>query len=214
MSLISNNNLTILSVSKIIQHVVMATVLVASTSTAYANENKPAHAMDKETMMAMQKIMKSDMALMKPDLQKQVQGLSQQTKMQLMKILSGHTRRSKQLTLRQVMHEVLSDYQSIAAGLVTDNTEQAAASARRLANHRLPVGGLIPYMSKTDVNDDRLASLVGFNDLVEGNALRLAAAADKGDISEATSYLGKIAEGCVACHQVFRGQPGISNRLR
>lgn len=214
MSLISNKNLTIHSVSKVIQHLAIATAFIVSSSAAYANENNRDHAMDKETMMAMQKIMKSDMALMKPDLQEQVKGLSKQTKMELMKILSGHSRRSKQLTLRQVMHEVLSDYQSIVTGLATDNNEQAADSARRLANHRLPVGGLIPYMAKTDVNDDRLTSLVGFNDLVEGNALRLAAAADKGETGEAASYLGKIAEGCVACHQVFRGQPGISNRLR
>jgi len=202
----SVKNITFKSLSKMGRNVAIGAALISSASSVYA--------MDKETMMKMQKVMKSDMALMKPDLQKQVKGLSKQTKMELMKILSGHTRRSKQLTLRQVMHEVLSDYQSIVSGLITDNTEQAADSARRLANHRLPVGGLIPYMAKEDVNDGRLASLVGFNDLVEGNALRLAAAADKGDAAEAAGYLGKIAEGCVACHQVFRGQPGVSTRLR
>ncbi len=186
--------------------------LILSTSAAYANDGMPV--MDKTAMMAMQKIMKSDMALMKPDLQKQVKGLSKQTKMEMMKILSKHKRRSKQLTLRQVMHEVLSDYQSIASGLATDNTEQAADSARRLANHRLPLGGLIPYMAKEDVNDNKMASLVGFNDMVEGNALRLAEAADKGNVNEAANYLGKIMEGCVACHQTFRGQPGISDRLK
>jgi hypothetical protein len=69
-------------------------------------------------------------------------------------------------------------------------------------------------MAKEDVNDAKLASLVGFNDLVEGNALRLAAAADKGNTGEAAMYLGKIIEGCVGCHQVFRGQPGLSDRLR
>ncbi|MES0327669.1 MAG: hypothetical protein ABUK13_05700 [Gammaproteobacteria bacterium] len=186
--------------------------LVLFTSTSYANESIPA--MDKTTIMAMQKIMASDIALMKPDLQKQIKGLSKNTKMAMMKILSGHNRRSKQLTLRQIMHEVLADYQSIASGLATDNTEQAADAARRLANHRLPVGGLIPYMAKADVNDNKMASLVGFNDLVEGNALRLADAADKGNTNEAANYLGKIMEGCVACHQTFRGKPGISNRLR
>jgi len=214
--MISNsiNNFTPKSVSKVIRSITIATILMSSASSIYANENMQGQTMDKATMMAMQKVMKSDMALMKPDLQKQVKGLSKKTKMELMKILSGHSRRSKQLTLRQVMHEVLADYQSIVSGLATDNTEQAADSARRLANHRLPVGGLIPYMAKEDVNDARLASLVGFNDLVEGNALRLAAAADKGNTGEAAGYLGKIAEGCVACHQVFRGQPGLSKRLR
>lgn len=214
MTLNSINNFTLKSASKVIRNITIATALITSASSVYANENAQGQAMDKATMMAMQKVMKSDMALMKPDLQKQVKGLSKKTKMELMKILSGHSRRSKQLTLRQVMHEVLSDYQSIVSGLATDNNEQAADSARRLANHRLPLGGLIPYMAKQDVNDASLTSLVGFNDLVEGNALRLAAAADKGNTGEAASYLGKIAEGCVACHQVFRGQPGRSDRLR
>ncbi|MCW8853886.1 MAG: hypothetical protein OQK76_13555 [Gammaproteobacteria bacterium] len=201
---------TIKPVIRLIQTLVTGTALIAFAGSAPADTQS----MDKTTMMSMQKTMKSDMALMKPDLQKQVKGLSKQTKMELMKILSKHERRSKQLTLRQVMNEVLSDYQSIISGLATDNTEQAADSARRLANHRLPVGGLLPYMKQNDVNDESLASLVGFNDLVEGNALRLASAADKGNISEATGYVGKIAEGCVACHQVFRGQPGLSSRLR
>lgn len=214
MSLISNKCFTIISAKRAIHQLVIVTALAAFSSTAYANDPGQRHVMDKKTMMEMQEVMKSDMALMKPDLQAQVKGLSKETKMELMKILSGHTRRSKQVTLRQVMHEVLSDYQSIVAGLATDNTEQAADAARRLANHRLPVGGLIPYMAKEDVNDERLASLVGFNDLVEGNSLRLAAAADKGDTGEAVSYLGRIAEGCVACHQVFRGKPGASTRLR
>ena len=214
MSFTSFKNLTIKPTIKIICNAAFATALTAFSSSVLANGNMQGSPMDKATMMAMQKVMKSDMSKMKPDLQKQVKSLSKPTKMALMKILSGHTRRSQQLTLRQVMHEVLADYQSIVSGIATDNTEQAADAARRLANHRLPVGGLIPYMKKQDVNDSKLATLVGFNDLVEGNSLRLAAAADKGNTGEAASYLGKIAEGCVACHQVFRGQPGISNRLR
>lgn len=208
----STKNYAIKSLSNAIRNSAIGMILILSASATYANDNAPA--MDKSTMMEMQKVMKSDMALMKPDLQKQVQGLSKKTRMEMMKILSKHSRRSTQLTLRQVMHEVLSDYQSIASGLATDNTEQVADSARRLANHRLPVGGLIPYMAKEDVNDDKMASLVGFNDLVEGNALRLADAADKGNVNEAANYLGKIMEGCVACHQTFRGQPGLSDRLR
>ncbi|MCK5336564.1 MAG: hypothetical protein KAQ67_10400 [Gammaproteobacteria bacterium] len=200
---------TLMLATKIIRNLTIGTALLVSVSSVYA-----ADGMSKEKKMAMQKVMQSDIALMKPDLQKQVKGLSKMTKMQLMKIVAGHSRRSKQLTLRQVMHEVLSDYQSIVSGLATDNTEQAADAARRLANHRLPIGGLIPYMAKEDVNDDKLSTLVVFNDLVEGNALRLAEAADKGDVSSAASYMGNIIQGCVACHATFRGQPGISNRLR
>ena len=131
-----------------------------------------------------------------------------------MKILGQHTRYSDKITLRQVMHEVLSDYQSIAAGIMTDNAEQAAASARRLANHRIPAGGLLPYLGLENINDGQLAVLETFNDAVEGEALKLAKAADAGDIGAAAVHFGKISSGCVACHNVFRGQPGVSDLLR
>lgn len=185
-------------------------VLMLFGSTAIAAGGGSAMQKQKE----IKKLMKSDMALMKPDLQKQVKSLSPETKKELMKIIAKHSRRSKTLTLRQVMHEVLSDYQSISTGIMTDNAAQAADSARRLANHRLPKGGLLPYMKAEHINDAQLSILVPFNDSVEGNALRLAAAADKGNIAEAAQYLGKIAAGCVGCHQAFRGQPGTSSRLR
>jgi hypothetical protein len=163
---------------------------------------------------AVMQMMKEQMSLMTPELQQKVKALSPQTKMALAKIYTQHTRRSDTLTLRQVMHEVLADYQDTMAGIVTDNAEQAADSARRLANHRLPRGGLLPYMKLEDVNDEKLAVLVPFNDSVEGNALRLAEAAEKGDMALASRYMGDIANGCVACHQVFRGTPGLSARLR
>mgnify|MGYP003465486234 CR=1 FL=1 len=44
-------------------------------------------------------------------------------------------------------------------------------------------------------------------------ALRLAEAADKGNMAEAAVRLGEVVSGCVACHQMFRGQPGISPLL-
>lgn len=168
----------------------------------------------KAKMEKVQQMMKQEMQLMQPDLQKQVAALSPQTKQAIARIYSQHTRRSNSLTLRQVMHEVQSDYQSTATGILTDNNEQAADSARRLANHRLPKGGLLPYLKAEHINDEMLGVLVPFNDSVEGNALRLADAADKGDMALAAEYLGKISSGCVACHQVFRGQPGLSPRLR
>ena len=97
---------------------------------------------------------------------------------------------------------------------MTDNREQAADSARRLANHRIPVGGLLPYLGLENITDDRLAVLDGFNSDVEGNALKLATAAEAGDMATAASLMGKISTGCVACHGYFRSQPGVSNLLR
>lgn len=162
----------------------------------------------------LQQIMQGQVSLMKPELQKKVQALSPKTKKSLMKILAQHSRYSDTVTMRQVMTEVLSDYQSMVAGIMTENPEQTADSARRLANHRIPVGGLLPYLGLDNINDERLAVLEAFNDSVEGNARKLAAAADNGDMDKAASLLGDIGAGCVACHSIFRSQPGKSELLR
>lgn len=169
---------------------------------------------DKPDMQKLQQMMSQQIGLMKPELQQKVKALSPKTKQLLLKIYSQHNRHSQQVTLRQVMHEVLSDYHSMVTGVLTDNPEQAADSARRLANHRIPVGGLIPYLDMKFINDDGLASLAGFNDAVEGNAKRLAAAADEGDLIKAASLVGEITTGCFGCHTIFRGVPGKSDLLR
>jgi hypothetical protein len=159
-------------------------------------------------------LMQQQVALMKPELQEKVKSLSPKTKQLLLKLLAQHTRYSDRVTFRQVMHEVLADYQSMVAGVVTDNPEQASESARRLANHRMPRGGLLPYLKPEHINDAALSALLPFNETVEGNTLKLAEAAERGDMATATRYLTDITAGCVACHQMFRGTPGLSDRLR
>lgn len=165
-------------------------------------------------MAELKKVLQGQIKLMKPELQEKVKALSTDTKMSLMAILAMHSRYSDQATLRQVMLEVLADYQSMAMGIMTDSVEMTADSARRLANHRIPVGGLLPYMGMENVTDDRLAVLEGFNDSVEGNANKLADAAEAGDMGTAASLLGQITSGCVGCHAVFRTLPGKSDLLK
>ncbi|RLA01088.1 MAG: hypothetical protein DRQ47_08575 [Gammaproteobacteria bacterium] len=166
-------------------------------------------------MAELKKTMKSQLNMMTPELQDKVGDLSTDTKMMLMSILAMHSRNSDQATLRQVMLEVLADYQTIVIGVMTSSNEMARDAARRLANHRIPVGGLLPYMGLHNVNNERLAVLAGFNDSVEGNAIKLAEAAEKGDMETAAILLGKINSGCVGCHAVFRPEvPGKSDLLR
>jgi len=165
-------------------------------------------------MQKIKKLMQEQIALMKPELQKKVKALSPQTKKSLLMIYAKHNRHSDKLTLRQVMHEVLADYESMVTGIVTDNGEQAADSARRLANHRIPRGGLLPYLSMDKINDKSLAVLEVFNDSVEGKAKQLAEAAERGDMAQAASYLSEITGGCIGCHGIFRGVPGQSSLLR
>ena len=189
------------------KHFAFIAAMLLISNTAVASDAMP-------DQQKVQQIMQQQIKLMKPELQKKVKALSPKTKKSLMKILAQHSRYSETATLRQVMTEVLSDYQSMVSGIMTDNTEQTADSARRLANHRIPVGGLLPYMGMENISDDRLAILEGFNDSVEGNAKKLANAAESGDMAKAASLLGPISTGCVACHAVFRSQPGRSNLLR
>ncbi|OOZ38001.1 hypothetical protein BOW53_16775 [Solemya pervernicosa gill symbiont] len=165
------------------------------------------------SLAELKKVLQSQIELMKPELKGKVKDLSMDTKMSLMAILAMHSRYSERATLRQVMTEVLSDYQSVLAGIMTDNPEHTADSARRLANHRIPVGGLLPYLGMENISDERLAVLDSFNSSVEGNALKLADAAEAGDMVKAASLIGDISSGCVGCHGVFRSQPGVSDLL-
>lgn len=148
-----------------------------------------------------------------PELRQKVMALSPELKGTIQKLHATHTRRAKETTMRQVMHEILTEYQSIASALATDNAEQAAEAARRLANHRIPKGGLLAYFPLDKVNNNDLSVLPAMNEIVEGSALKLADAADAGDMPKAASYMSDIMTGCVACHQKFRSVPGISANL-
>lgn len=185
----------------------LGAVLVALVSIA-------AHAAGPADPNAGAAIMQKQMAQMTPELQEKAKALSPEIKQFLAKIAIKHTRHSEQATLLQVMHEILADYQSIVAAISVENAELAAESARRLANHRLPRGGMLPYLPLEKVNSKDLAVLPGMEETVEGGATRLAAAAERGDMVEAATHLSKIMSGCVGCHQVFRGTPGTSPRLK
>ncbi|OQY70285.1 MAG: hypothetical protein B6D47_07760 [Rhodocyclaceae bacterium UTPRO2] len=158
--------------------------------------------------------LQKSMGMMKPELQEKVKALPPEIQQFLLKIAIKHTRHSETLTLRQVMEEVLADYQAIAVAIATDNGELAADAARRLANHRLPRGGLLPYLPLEKINGKDLGVLPAMEDIIEGGAMRLAAAAEKGDMGAAAQHFGAITGGCVTCHAHFRGQPGPSPRLK
>jgi hypothetical protein len=191
--------------------IIAATIVALTLTTA---GNAVAEGMPPEKMKQLQGIMQQQIGVMQPELQMKVKALSPKTQKLLMTILAQHNRYSDRATLRQVMHEVQSDYQSMLTGIMIDHPEQAADSAMRLANHRIPVGGLLPYMGLENINDDQLAVLDGFNSAVEGSAKKLAAAARSGDTATAASYVGDITSGCVACHAFFRGQPGKSSLIK
>ena len=86
----------------------------------------------------------------------------------------------------------------------------AADAARRLALHRLPRGGMLPYLPFDKVTNEGLSVLPAMEVAVEGNATKLAEAAEQGDMVGAANYYGAVTTGCVACHNHFRGQPGAT----
>ncbi|GAB4351421.1 MAG: hypothetical protein Kow006_15380 [Gammaproteobacteria bacterium] len=159
-------------------------------------------------------MLRQQMQMMKPELQAKVKALAPETKKLIQEVTSKHTIRSKVTTMRQVMQEVLRSYQGMVTGIVTDNRELAAEAALELANHRIPKGGMLPYLRLEDITDQKIGTLAGFNESVEGSARQLAKAASVGDMTKAASYLTTIATGCVGCHQVFRGVPGLSPWLK
>ena len=183
-----------------------ATVLVACLTA-------PALAADPPSKVDPQRgaeLMQKQMSQMTPELFERAKALSPEIKQFLMHVALRHERRSDTLTLVQVMQEILSDYQTIGAAIATDNGAMAADAARRLALHRLPRGGMLPYLPFEKVTDAGLSVLPAMEVAVEGNATKLAEAAEQGDMVGAANYYGAVTSGCVACHNHFRGQPGAT----
>ena len=173
-----------------------------------------AQAPSKADMQRGSEIMQKQMSMMTPELVEKAKALSPEIKQFLVKIALKHSRHSETLTLRQVMAEILADYQAIAVAIATDNGDLASEAARRLANHRLPRGGMLPYLPLEKVTSKDLSLLPAMEDIIEVGAIRLAEAAEKGDMGTAAQQLGAITGGCVTCHAHFRGQPGTSVRLK
>jgi hypothetical protein len=104
----------------------------------------------------------------------------------------------------------MAEHHMIGAAIATDNGPMAADAARRLALHRLPKGGMLPYLPIEKVTTESLSVLPSMEVAVEGNAQKIAEAADKGDMVSAAHHYGEMTAGCVACHMHFRGQPGAT----
>jgi len=183
--------------------IMAASVLMANT------DGEP-----KLTVQEAQQKMKASMALLDGELKQKIGKLSKETKGKLIQIYRHHDRHSEQATLRQVMQEVGKEYETMVSAVFMDNSEMAADAARRLANHRIPRGGLIAYLKLDQINDDYLSGLDSMNAAVEGNALKFAQAAEKGDMATAASLLSPIANGCVSCHATFRGKPGTNPHIK
>ncbi|MBK9594492.1 MAG: cytochrome c [Rhodocyclales bacterium] len=167
-----------------------------------------------EEMQRAKEFMQKSKAMMKPELREKADALPPEIQQFLFKVAVKHTRRSETLTMRQVMQELLADYQAVAGAIATDNGELAADAARRLAHHRLPRGGMLPYLPLEKITGKDLGVLPAMEEAVEGGAMKLAAAAEKGDMAAAARHFGDVTAGCVACHAHFRGQPGVSARLK
>jgi hypothetical protein len=167
-----------------------------------------------DEMQRAKEFMQKSKAMMKPELREKADALPPEIQQFLFKVAVKHTRRSDTLTMRQVMQELLADYQAVAGAIATDNGELAADAARRLAHHRLPRGGMLPYLALDKINAKDLGVLPAMEEAVEGGAMKLAAAAEKGDMAAAARHFGDVTAGCVACHAHFRGQPGVSARLK
>lgn len=189
---------------------IAAALLMSATLTAPAGAQAPSP----QELQRGKDFMQKSMGMMKPELLEKARALPPEIQQFLLKVAIKHSRHSTTLTMRQVMQEILADYQAVAGAIATDNGELAADAARRIADHRLPRGGMLPYLPLEKINARDLGVLPAMEDAVEGSARRLAAAAEKGDMVMAAQQFGTMTSGCVACHAHFRGQPGVSPLIK
>lgn len=196
------------------KHLRLAAAAAAILVSAIVSAPVLAQAPSAQELQRGKDFMQKSMGMMKPELLEKAKALPPEIQQFLLKIAIKHSRHSNTLTMRQAMQEILADYQAVAAAIATDNGELAADAARRIADHRLPRGGMLPYLPLEKINGKDLGVLPAMEDAVEGSARRLAAAADKGDMVMAAQQFGTMTSGCVACHAHFRGQPGVSPLIK
>ena len=190
--------------------VILGIALLVSASVLSANVDGEPKLTTKEAQIKM----KASMSLLDKEVKQKIGALSKETKGTLVQIYRHHDRHSQNATLRQVMQEVGQEYETMVSAVFMNNPEMAADAARRIANHRIPRGGLIPYLELDQINDELLGGLDAMNTAVEGNAMKFAQAADRGDMAAAADLLSPIANGCVSCHVIFRGQPGTNSHIK
>lgn len=183
---------------------------LGATTLALAASVQAQQPLTPEQMKLGAQLMQQQMAAMTPELAERAKALAPEIRQFLMKVVLNHDRRSDTLTLVQVMHEILADYQAVGAAIATDNGPLAADAARRIAGHRLPRGGMLPYLPLDKVSNEGLSVLPAMEAAVEGGARALADAAERGDMVSAAQHYGSVTAGCVACHAHFRGQPGAT----
>ena len=193
---------------------VAVALLVSAALAVPAIAQTPTQAPSPAEMQRGKAFMQKSMGMMKPELLEKAKALPPEIQQFLLKVAIKHSRHSETLTMRQVMQEILADYQAVAGAIASDNGELAADAARRIADHRLPRGGMLPYLPLEKINGKDLGVLPAMEDAVEGSARRLAAAAEKNDMGAAAEQFGSMTAGCVACHAHFRGQPGVSARIK
>lgn len=196
------------------KHLRLAAAAAAILVSAIISAPVMAQAPSAQELQRGKDFMQKSMGMMKPELLEKAKALPPEIQQFLLKIAIKHSRHSNTLTMRQAMQEILADYQAVAAAIATDNGELAADAARRIADHRLPRGGMLPYLPLEKINGKDLGVLPAMEDAVEGSARRLAAAAEKGDMVMAAQQFGTMTSGCVACHAHFRGQPGVSPHIK
>ena len=196
------------------KHFKLAAATAAILISAIVSAPAGAQAPSPQELQRGKDFMQKSMGMMKPELLEKAKALPPEIQQFLLKIAIKHSRHSNTLTMRQAMQEILADYQAVAAAIATDNGELAADASRRIADHRLPRGGMLPYLPLEKINARDLGVLPAMEDAVEGSARRLAAAAEKGDMVMAAQQFGTMTSGCVACHAHFRGQPGVSPLIK
>lgn len=144
------------------------------------------------------------------EFQDQVKKLPPDFIKQFKAMTAKHTRFSDEATLRQIMMELLSDTQCVTAMIMIENGEMAADCALRASAHRYPKGHIMAYVKLEQINAESLGVLPRINAKVEGGLERVAELTTKKEFANAAAEMGKVMQGCVECHALFRFDKGSS----
>jgi hypothetical protein len=100
------------------------------------------------------------------------------------------------------MEDLAANLSRIEYGILANNRLMIKEGAKGIAHHPSPKGGIQPYIKK---NTKGLEQVIAKMDKqVHDNAVETAKGADSETMLKLQAKAGKIARGCVGCHNVFR----------
>jgi len=115
---------------------------------------------------------------------------------------SSYAAEKKPNKLQIIMQDLLKDTQALIEGIMVEDYDRIATSARRIASHPTPGMG-VQFKLLRKMGGD-LSTFKTLDDAVHDRAVAIGKAGQAKDMARATREFSALVEGCQSCHSRFK----------